>query len=705
MEANHQTAQNKLVNIFQSEHRESRSRSPGHSATKSKFQNPFLKISEVVKSEYIDLEKKDGSLPKRFNLSLKNQKGATNFSRPVKIERMKTGTDFRKGKTVNDLVKSAKKAADFFGSKKSCDQYKLQSQIKNSKRATGELKAVSEKMQSVTAVPKDHSVFERKKNLIVNLLIKAPKPSEKFSIRNVIKNISMKSKVSETHRPSENSHSRRPKMTLSFQQKKEETAINRNKIDEFVNNTKQPRHKKSCVSSPPAELAIYLEEVKDDERGSENRLQNSSTQLADTQALTNSNRMLCYENHKAGDLFKSLHPNTAQELQPKNICFASYVPESSQKIIEFPGNEDSRERSNKVSLKPSKNVSSNCSIVKRFGVDISKNLSSIEDFSQNFYNYYCLVEFLGEGSYAKVYKAKSTQCDMFVAVKQYDRAKISSERTHGRVVQEIQILKTMHHSNVIELIELFEDINYIYLVMEFADAGNLQQKTTQSRGLSEQLFLPIFYQILEGLNYIHKQGVLHRDIKLANILLTKRGKVKICDFGVSLWMGESKIIKELIGTPIYLAPEIVSGQGYSGFASDLWSLGILSYMMLFFQEPFDSADIDKLNQSILNQPIIIPDNHGISPQLSTVLSGLLEKNPAKRMSIPRICEVMGFSIRDALCPEERSPNEKIINRLKELGYSDLLKELEGKKSSHVRALYRLLEKEEERSITLPGQIL
>lgn len=137
------------------------------------------------------------------------------------------------------------------------------------------------------------------------------------------------------------------------------------------------------------------------------------------------------------------------------------------------------------------------------------------------------------------------------------------------------------------LYESFEIDSHIVYVMEVCGGGDLLTFVRRRRKLNEDQAKFIFRQIINGLKYVHSKGVLHRDIKLDNILLTSEGDVKICDFGVSkIVQNKNLVMEDQCGTPAYIAPEVFSGKGYKGFQSDIWSAGVVLYAMLLGTVPF-----------------------------------------------------------------------------------------------------------------------
>ena len=322
-------------------------------------------------------------------------------------------------------------------------------------------------------------------------------------------------------------------------------------------------------------------------------------------------------------------------------------------------------------------------------LNFTKTNKDIPETSLEFYD---IISLLGEGSYGKVYLGKSILTDCNVAIKCYDRIKIKNQTTCKRILQEIDILRSLDHDNIIKIYEIFDNKKYIFIVMEFANSGDLLYYLKKNGKFEEKDFLPILKQIIQSLNHLHSKRILHRDIKLDNILLTEAGNVKICDFGVSRLMPEKNLIFEHIGTPAYLAPEIIHEKGYKGFSADIWSLGVMSFIALSGQVPFRGEKIEELHYNILNKKINVDDfSVNISNKLKNVIIRMLEKNPKKRISLKKIAEILNFKIKKYIQPNSKI-DFNLVNRVSKLGFQKkiIIKTLKADKINHVSALYKIL---------------
>ena len=306
--------------------------------------------------------------------------------------------------------------------------------------------------------------------------------------------------------------------------------------------------------------------------------------------------------------------------------------------------------------------------------------------------FYDLKRLLGEGSYAKVHLGVSVLCSKKVAIKLYDKAKIKSKSSSERIFTEIDILRRMNHRNIVNLIEIFQNKKYIFIVLEYANGGDLLNYLKNQGRFKEAEFRKILQQIIDGLEYIHEHQILHRDIKLDNILLTQSGLVKICDFGISRKMNRKDLIFEHIGTPAYIAPEIIKEEGYSGFTADIWSLGVTIYMALTGNVPFKGSTIEQLHKSILEKEIVFPERTKLSNEMKRAIRGMLIKDPAERISLKEVCKILDLRRTINRRPQKNYADQRVISEIRSFGYpEEMIRQcLENDVINHITALYKLI---------------
>lgn len=254
-------------------------------------------------------------------------------------------------------------------------------------------------------------------------------------------------------------------------------------------------------------------------------------------------------------------------------------------------------------------------------------------------SYYEIVKRIGEGSFGKVYLGLQKLTNRLVAIKRLEKATVKDEMTRKKILSEVNIQKIMFgHPNIVKLLEVFENKQFVYFVMEYAANGDLLKHLKQVKKCEEEDSRGIFFQIASGLRYIHHNGIIHRDIKLDNILIDECYHYKICDFGVGRYMKPHELINEQCGTPAYLAPEIVLEKGYKGFGADIWSLGVLLFCLLTGIMPFKGATLEKLNEQIVKGEFQFPKEVELSDEVKDLIRRMLVVDPENRMTIEEVLE-------------------------------------------------------------------
>ncbi|PWN49730.1 Pkinase-domain-containing protein [Violaceomyces palustris] len=254
---------------------------------------------------------------------------------------------------------------------------------------------------------------------------------------------------------------------------------------------------------------------------------------------------------------------------------------------------------------------------------------------------YTLQQTLGTGSFGKVKLAVHSLTGHRVAMKIINRRKISSMDMGGRVKREIQYLKLLRHPHIIKLYEVITTPSDIIMVIEYA-GGELFQYIVDRGRMSEEEARRFFQQIICAIEYCHRHKIVHRDLKPENLLLDEYLNVKIGDFGLSNIMTDGDFLKTSCGSPNYAAPEVISGRLYAGPEIDIWSCGVILYVMLCGRLPFDDEYIPTLFKKINGGIYTLPAY--LSPEAKQLLSSMLVVDPVKRITIAEIRQLPWFNV-------------------------------------------------------------
>lgn len=203
---------------------------------------------------------------------------------------------------------------------------------------------------------------------------------------------------------------------------------------------------------------------------------------------------------------------------------------------------------------------------------------------------------IGKGSSGTVYIGRHSQTQSVVAIKTIDMRSLKTEYAWRMLSSEVRIMKKLHHPSVVNMLDVFQTKNNTYIITEFCNQGDLRtflkkQLSSSPTGLSVDLALIIASQIISGLSELAAQGIIHRDLKPANILVSD-GVFKITDFGFAKKLDsiDDQLMESLVGTPLYMAPQILNKQQYTS-KCDVWSIGLIFYEMIFARTPWPALNV------------------------------------------------------------------------------------------------------------------
>ncbi|GMI81618.1 CBL-interacting protein kinase 3, SNF1-RELATED PROTEIN KINASE 3.17 [Hibiscus trionum] len=244
---------------------------------------------------------------------------------------------------------------------------------------------------------------------------------------------------------------------------------------------------------------------------------------------------------------------------------------------------------------------------------------------------------LGEGTFAKVKFARNSETGEPVAIKILDKEKVLKHKMAEQIKREIATMKLIKHPNVVRLYEVMGSKTKIFIVLEFITGGELFDKIVNNGRMREDEARRYFHQLINAVDYCHSRGVYHRDLKPENLLLDAYGNLKISDFGLSALSKQVRddgLLHTTCGTPNYVAPEVLDDGGYDGATADLWSCGVILFVLLAGYLPFDDSNLMNLYRKISAAEFTCPP--WLSFSAMKFITRILDPNPMTRITIPEI---------------------------------------------------------------------
>ncbi|CAG9332140.1 unnamed protein product [Blepharisma stoltei] len=322
-----------------------------------------------------------------------------------------------------------------------------------------------------------------------------------------------------------------------------------------------------------------------------------------------------------------------------------------------------------ATLNDQRRIGDECDIVVNAGTFVQEN-------NLDFQSVYRMGNYIGHGAYGEVRICYHKETSQKRAVKIFRKDVIANETSRSHIEQEINILKSLDHPNIVKVLEYFVDPKRIYIVMEYCSGGELFAEIIKRRFFSEDKAAQIMEQLLSAVRYLHGHNIMHRDLKPENILLEDKHdilNIKLIDFGTATAKAPLKYSRYLEGTAYYMAPEIVLGD-YNE-KCDLWSCGVIMYILLSGCPPFDGKDDNEILLNVAKGSYDISDDPWlrISAEAKDLLSKLL-CSPEERLSSAQALEHPWITTKGVQAPPDPEAINLVVNRLKQFHSANKLKD-------------------------------
>ncbi|XP_039217867.1 MAP/microtubule affinity-regulating kinase 4 isoform X5 [Crotalus tigris] len=334
------------------------------------------------------------------------------------------------------------------------------------------------------------------------------------------------------------------------------------------------------------------------------------------------------------------------------------------------------------------------------GARCRNSIASCPDEQPHIGNYR-LLKTIGKGNFAKVKLARHILTGREVAIKIIDKTQLNPTSLQ-KLFREVRIMKGLNHPNIVKLFEVIETEKTLYLVMEYASAGEVFDYLVSHGRMKEKEARAKFRQIVSAVHYCHQKNIVHRDLKAENLLLDADANIKIADFGFSNEFTLGSKLDTFCGSPPYAAPELFQGKKYDGPEVDIWSLGVILYTLVSGSLPFDGQNLKELRERVLRGKYRVP--FYMSTDCENILRRFLVLNPAKRCTLEQIMKdkwinigYEGEELKPYREPEEDFADAKRIEVMVGMGYTreEIKEALANQKYNEVTATYLLLGRKNE----------
>ncbi|NWU63695.1 SIK2 kinase, partial [Pterocles burchelli] len=289
-----------------------------------------------------------------------------------------------------------------------------------------------------------------------------------------------------------------------------------------------------------------------------------------------------------------------------------------------------------------------------------------------------------------------------VAIKIIDKTRLDPSNLE-KIYREVQIMKLLNHPHIIKLYQVMETKDMLYIVTEFAKNGEMFDHLTSNGHLTESEARKKFWQILSAVEYCHSHHIVHRDLKTENLLLDANMNIKLADFGFGNFYKSGEPLSTWCGSPPYAAPEVFEGKEYEGPHLDIWSLGVVLYVLVCGSLPFDGPNLPTLRQRVLEGRFRIP--YFMSEDCETLIRRMLVVDPTKRITISQIKQHKWMQADPSLQQQQSLSfsmqnynsnlgdyNEQVLGIMQTLGIDRqrTVESLQNSSYNHFAAIYYLL---------------
>ncbi|OHT03691.1 CAMK family protein kinase [Tritrichomonas foetus] len=250
------------------------------------------------------------------------------------------------------------------------------------------------------------------------------------------------------------------------------------------------------------------------------------------------------------------------------------------------------------------------------------------------FGHYVRLHKIGEGSSCVVVMCRNTKTNEIFACKCVSRKLLVEAGLFMRFEQEVRVLQSMHHPNILGVKDLVFDENYIYLISEYCPNGELFKYIIQKGRLLDDEARKLFRQLTDAISFIHSRGIAHRDLKPENILIDADYNIKLTDFGLCHSTAQQQLLRTPCGSPYYAPPEVIYGEKYDGFKGDVWSLGVVLYAMTTGALPWTQLQPPGLFTQIKNGDYVVPPQ--LSNSLRLLIMSMMNVNPVARIDLDHV---------------------------------------------------------------------